>query len=93
MAKLIIETVWVYGQFPDDSTTYFCGMSYVMVLSEFSMDLNCPTSTSQTLEIAEAFGGDNGIIIQLNANNYNRTFCTSWLSDYGSEDEWLFVGV
>eukprot|EP01083_Nonionella_stella_P200328 733741_1 len=64
-------------------------MSYEMVLPQFSMDLNCPTSTSKTLEIAEIFSGDNGIVIQLNGS-YQYTFCTSFISNYSSEDEWLF---
>eukprot|EP01084_Bolivina_argentea_P254119 427119_1 len=87
MSKLIQETVNVYGS-DSRRNTYFCGMSF-MILSQFSMDLNCPTSTSKTLEIAEMFSGDNGIIIQL-YTCYQNTFCTSWISNYSSEDEWLF---
>eukprot|EP01083_Nonionella_stella_P038141 103847_1 len=89
MSKLIQETVFVYGSLTYSKTTYFCGMSYEMVLPQFSMDLNCPTSTSKTLEIAEIFSGDNGIVIQLNGRG-NYTFCTSFISNYSSEDEWLF---
>eukprot|EP01084_Bolivina_argentea_P048683 89669_1 len=90
MSKLIQETVRVYGSGTDWTTTYFCGMSYEMVLPQFVMDLNCPTSTSETLEIAEIFSGDNGIVIQLKSWYGQRTFRTSFISNYTSEDEWLF---
>ena len=91
MAKLINETIECYGRDDHDPDTFFCGMS-LMVLPQFDMDLHCPTSTSKTLEISEMFSGDNGIIIQFNSYN-NSTFCTSWLSNYSSEDEWIFMSV
>eukprot|EP01084_Bolivina_argentea_P276966 472698_1 len=87
MSKLIIETVRVYGR--SIQGIFFCGMSH-MVLPLPEIKVYCPTSTTSTLEIAQMFGGDDGIVIQFyNISFYSNTFCTSWLSNYASEDEWL----
>eukprot|EP01084_Bolivina_argentea_P259573 438031_1 len=76
---------------------FFCGMSHAMVFPEFNIKLCGPTSTSKQYEVADRFASDDGVIIQLDNygylnSNQLRTFCCSWVSNYGMEDEWLFVG-
>ena len=76
---------------------YFCGMSFVMVIPQFNIRLNSPTSTSKTLEVATRFGGDEGILIQINNNGYAesdllRSWNCCWLSNYNGEDERLWCG-
>eukprot|EP01084_Bolivina_argentea_P076522 138696_1 len=81
----------------DNKGTYYCGMSFVMAMPALNITLCCPTSTSKTLEIAETFAGSDGMIIKLNpsreyhSNNF-QAFCCCWISNYESEDEWLFFG-
>eukprot|EP01084_Bolivina_argentea_P003037 5667_1 len=76
---------------------FYCGINFVLVIPEFNIRLCSPTSTSKQLAVATKFGGDKGIIIQLN-NNGNvgghmlRCFNCSWLSNYKGEDERLFIG-
>eukprot|EP01084_Bolivina_argentea_P309420 535197_1 len=76
---------------------FFSGMSFLMVFPEYSIRLCGPTSTSKQVEVAARFASDDGILIQLNNYGYFAsdelcTFCCSWLSNYDSEDEYLFCG-
>ena len=76
---------------------FYCGMSKVMAIPEYSIRLCSPTSTSKQIEVATRFGGDSGMIIQINNNGYYeswnlRCFDCSWLSNYTNEDEYLFFG-
>ncbi len=64
-----------------------------MVIPQFNIRLNGPTSTTKQLEVATRFGGEEGI----NNNGYNGSHVLhcwncSWLSNYIGEDEYLFVG-
>merc|ERR1719334_2806135 len=45
---------------------FYCGMSCVLNIPQFSIRLNGPTSTSLRIEVAMRFGGVEGMIIQLN---------------------------
>lgn len=77
---------------------FYCGIGIEMVIPEFGIRLCSPTSTSKHLEVAARFGGEKGIIIQLNNNGHRtgwllRSWDCSWLSNYGKqEDERLFIG-
>ena len=68
-----------------------------MALPEFNIRLCGPTSTSKHIEVATRFGGDKGMLIQL--NNTSTTlhrklflFNCSWISNHNGEDERLFFG-
>eukprot|EP01084_Bolivina_argentea_P074883 135820_1 len=73
-------------------------MSIEMVIPEFNIRLCSPTSTSKQIEVATRFGGEKGIVIQLNNNgdeyssNNLRLFNCSWISSFKEEDEQLFIG-
>eukprot|EP01084_Bolivina_argentea_P007035 13251_1 len=76
---------------------FYCGMNRVMILPEFSIRLCSPTSTSKKFEVAARFGGENGIIIELNNKGYHmssetRSWNCSWISNYSGENERLFIG-
>ena len=62
------ETIELYGTSyhneNDDGSEYvgvsgpfFCGMSLLMVIPQFNIRLNGPTSTSKCIEVAQRFGG------------------------------------
>eukprot|EP01084_Bolivina_argentea_P305842 528378_1 len=109
-SRLLRETVQYWGrngefQYDDDDGQlikplegpFFCGLSEVMELSEFNIRLCGPTSTSKKIEVATRFGGDNGMIMQLNnSGDYHSdqlcAFGIGWISNYSGEDEWLFIG-
>eukprot|EP01084_Bolivina_argentea_P135931 239440_1 len=103
-SRLVRETVELYGKhYPKDKFDdgikgpFFTGMSRVLAIPEFNIRLNSPTSTSKQVEIAEKFGGDDGIVIQLNNNgtlggSKLRTFGCAFISNYAAEDEYLFCG-
>eukprot|EP01084_Bolivina_argentea_P251824 422512_1 len=58
----------------------------------------CPLSTSSVIEVALNFtNNNNGLVIQFDAIDngfhwqYTRCFSVNWLSDYGNEQEILFI--
>eukprot|EP01084_Bolivina_argentea_P251184 421185_1 len=110
-SKLLRETVEIFGYNAEGQGKgynsskwnnklqgpFFCGMSFLMVMPEYDIKLNGPTSTSECIEVATSFAVDGGIVIQLNnigTGIISRlcAFNCSWLSDYSSEREWLFCG-
>ena len=69
---------------------FYCGMSSVMTLPEFAMQLLSPTSTSCHIEVAMKFTGDaNGIIIEFSNERSMglKALDVSWISRYKEEDE------
>ena len=88
MASLLRQTK--VKQLISDNGPFFCGIDRMMVLNEFKITLKSPTSTSKCRSVAETFGTKDGIVVQLN-NQYNApSFHTSWISDYPTENEYLF---
>eukprot|EP01084_Bolivina_argentea_P022656 42110_1 len=76
---------------------FFTGLSHEMIVPEFNIRLCSPTSTSKKLEVAIKFGGDVGMVIQLNNPPFGeyelgKAFNCSWVSRYKEEDERLFFG-
>ena len=94
LAAKLGDTIDKYGtSWSDDMFgPFFCGMSYKLVLNQYLMELYGPTSTTKSITIAQRFGTADGIVIQLNNDALvpGRAISTSWISDYGSEDEYLF---
>eukprot|EP01083_Nonionella_stella_P233048 821504_1 len=79
------------------SGPFFCGISSVVAMPSFNIELQAPTSTTSQLEVAVRFAGEYGITIQLNNNGHLHAYripswdC-SWLSNYPGEDERLWMG-
>ena len=102
--QILKETICFYGE-TDQSFTwdedkeakegflgpFYCGMSSVMTIPQFTMQLFSPTSTSCHIEVAMKFSGDNGIIIQFDNEGGMATgmegLDVSWISRYKEEDE------
>eukprot|EP01084_Bolivina_argentea_P013605 25540_1 len=101
LSKHLREVVEIYGSdgtnksIKNISGPFFSGVSSEMVLPEFNIRLCSPISTSTYLEVATRFGGDQGMIIQLNNHMDSerlRSFDCSWISCFKEEDEQLFIG-
>ena len=97
-SKILRETVECYGiqrGIKDNGGLigpFYTGMSFVMTMPMYCMRLCSPTSTSVFIEVAMKFGGEEGIIIQM--NNYGHigfqslaAFDCSIYSQYKEEDE------
>ena len=93
MSRLLMGCIDAYGSYyrQGNQGPFYCGMSYQMVLNQFEIRLHGPTSTSKSITVAQRFGTINGIVIQFdNTDRCIRSFGTSWISDYGTENEFLF---
>ena len=71
---------------------FFSGVSFVMNIPQFQINLNTPTSTSKHIEVATKFADDRGMIIELDIGSDDvmkklRGFDCSWISQYKEEDE------
>ena len=70
---------------------FYCGMSTVMPIPEFSIALFSPTSTSCHIEVAMKFSGSQGVIMEFNnvttAAKLVKGLDVSWISRYREEDE------
>eukprot|EP01084_Bolivina_argentea_P128192 226631_1 len=96
-SRLLRETVEIFGCGSVKRNKFYCGMSVPMVLEEFNIRLCAPTSTSAVVEVANRFGGDSGVVIELSNNGYKyahrlRMFDCSWISKHAHEYEVLFMG-
>lgn len=90
LSRLVLETITLYGM--EDYTPCFCGINRPLILMDFIIDTNCPLSTTKTIEVAQRFGTYDGMVMQM-VNIYKhsvRSFSTSWISDYGEENEYIF---
>eukprot|EP01084_Bolivina_argentea_P139261 244998_1 len=103
-SRILRETVELFGCAFDDrdpenylTGPFYSGVSCKMSIPQFSIRLSGPTSTSAHIEVAERFGGDDGMIMELNNNGEMncrtlRGFSCSWVSNYTGEAEYLFIG-
>ena len=95
MSKLLRETVEIFGETLKDGLAgpFYSGLSVVLNIPNFFIRLSSPTSTSVQIQVAIKFGGDDGIILQLN-NPKGTSQCThlrgfncSFISAYKEEAE------
>lgn len=95
MARRLAEAVQVFGQNRAEHNVigpFFCGMNKIMIIPQFHLTLNSPTSTTLQMCVAEGFAGDNGMILQLNNNSRSnmdhlKSFDASFISHYAEEQE------
>jgi hypothetical protein len=105
ISKALRELVTLYGTHravtvrrdqSKESGSFFCGLSCVLNIPEFSISFQCPTSTTKTKEVAIRFAGETGMMMKLNNIEGDAAdemfFNVSWLSGFAEEDERLFVG-
>ena len=111
MARGLKEVIKIYGQDSGKGAftsggcglldelvpPFYCGMSYIMLMPEFGIRLTGPTSTSVQLECATNFGGEEGIIIQLDNNTRwgqeVRGFDVSFISRYGGQESEVYESI
>ena len=97
-SKILRETVELFGEYasgdgPGSNMTgpYYTGLSWEITMPSFSIRLCAPTSTTMQLPVAIKFGGDKGIVLQLNVNGVIdsslRGFDCRWISRFKEEDE------
>ena len=105
LSKELKETIAVYGQYHTNiydkpgavglldrlRGPFYCGMNWVMTMSQFNIQLFSPTSTTKHKEIATRFGGESGMIITFDNSKGNgrfvRGFDVSWISRYGPQED------
>ena len=91
----MIETVQVYGKCGATQFygPFYCGMSRVMNMPQFQIQLRSPTSTTLHLEVAMKFSGEQGLIIEFSNNvsdlysGHTKGFDVSYISRYKEEEE------
>ena len=81
---------WIDHQGGKLTGPFYCGMSMVMKMTQFAIDLLSPTSTSCQICVALKFSGHEGIVIELNNTTFakqTRGLDVSWISRFKEEDE------
>ena len=76
---------------------YFTGINGIMVVSQFSLFLSAPTSTTKDIEVSLNFtNGKQGMIVQFDRTGYSSAssltnFDCSFISRYPEENERIFM--
>lgn len=86
-----------YQEYDFVTGPFYSGLSFVMVIPEFNIRINSPTSTTKQMAVAERFATDDGMVITLNNNGYYQSNMLSswdcrWISNFPGEDELLWMG-
>ena len=99
LAKNLKTTIAIYGQryyagvgfLEALRGPFYCGMNWVLNMTQFNIQLLSPTSTTKAKEVATRFGGPQGMIIKFQNNTgYGRKvkgFDVSWISRYGPQED------
>ena len=69
---------------------FYCGMSMVMNMPQFSITVLSPTSTSVQIAVSLKFSGQEGILVQFGFESFSPFRCgldVSWISRFKEEDE------
>ena len=98
-STILKETIKKYGQNHSNGNgalsqlkgPFFCGMSTILNIPQFSMYIYSPLSTSVHLEVALQFSGESGMILEMD-NSQGRCkslqgMDVSWISRYREENE------
>ena len=109
MAKLLIEAVNCFGVTGEEKKwnegqgkwvrkergPFFCGMSFVLNLSSFTIRLFGPTSTTKEKLVAIGFAKENGCILEFDNEHLPcdqlKMWNMEWISRYPEEQERFFV--
>eukprot|EP01083_Nonionella_stella_P032223 88215_1 len=96
MGRLLYESVNVYGKRVCDYEfkTFYHGISQEMYFTSPKSHIYGPLSTTNELSVAQSFGDDDGLIVVLQADEYdhNKYFDMSFISDFCAESEFFFIG-
>lgn len=98
-ARRLIETIHCFGinnSSKKNPGPFFCGLSRLLTIAQFTIYLRAPLSTSKDIEIAVRFATEDGIILTLDNEKYpqnrNNMIDCSWISRYAEENERLWIG-
>ena len=98
ISKGLREAVECFGNNGEDrdrkeSGPFYCGMNCLLLLTQFGIRLNGPTSTSKCRAVAIRFAGEEGIVLKMNNDNEYLSFfdCVPF-SQFPEEQERLFIG-
>ena len=76
-----------------ESGPFYCGMNTLLLLEQFGIRLNGPTSTSTSRAVAIRFAGEQGIVLKMNNEEPYLHFLDCMpFSRYPEEEERLFMG-
>ena len=98
VSKGLREAVECFGNNGEDADRkeygpFYCGMNCLLLLTQFGIRLNGPTSTSKSRAVAIRFAGEQGIVMKM--DNEDRMLCfldCVPFSQYPEEEERLFMG-
>ena len=94
VSKGLREAVECFGKDGDgEEGPFYCGMNCLLMLNQFGIHLNGPTSTSKSVAVAIRFAGESGIVLKMNNEIPVLHFfdCVPF-SQFPEEDERLFIG-
>ena len=76
-----------------ESGPFYCGMNCLLLLTQFGIRLNGPTSTSKSRAVAIRFAGEQGFVMKMDNEENSLCFldCVPF-SQYPEEEERLFMG-
>ena len=92
-STILKDTIQKYGQNYDGGLIgqFHCGMSAVLNISQFNMNIDSPLSTSVQIYVALKFSGDSGMLLEMDNSAGNATWISgmdlSWISRFREEDE------
>lgn len=86
-----------FGTKMDDDKYYMQGLNQRMLFNDFSLFLNYPISTTNSLTCANRFGDDRGIILYFKSKykgnkNNTKIFDSHWISSFSQEQETILFG-
>lgn len=108
-SKYLRETVQLFGSCEygiedEDKITlmdtekgpYYTGLNRVMIIPQFTIYLNAPTSTTMDIDVSANFAARDGMIIEFSRTGFTSAkwlanFDCTWLSRYPEENERLFM--
>ena len=101
-SKYLRETVQLFGSEHIDEweqkkyIPYFTGVNCVMTVSQLTVYLHSPTSTTTMKEVSTNFASRDGMIIEFNRSGFEGAgflynFDCQWLSRFPAESETLFM--
>eukprot|EP01084_Bolivina_argentea_P127906 226153_1 len=98
LGRFLKETVKRFGILADDTfcniKSFYHGLSEKLVFPKWFRfgGIHVPMSTTSSFQVALNFCNVNqGLVMEFYANTGAKCFSMSWLSDYGNENEYLFV--
>merc|ERR1712062_969422 len=90
--QLLFEAITFFGTKVTPTNVFYTGLNVKLSFASFVPRFYCPFSTTISVDIANGFCDENGIILQMQPTVVSRDVCfnVEWLSVYFHERERLF---